>query len=229
MAISVVIADDQEMVRIGFRMILESRPGIDVLADVVDGEAALEAVARLRPDVLLLDIRMPGLDGLEVTRRLCGPDAASGPGSTADEPYRPRIVIVTTFDHDAYVHTALHHGASGFLLKDASPELLVEAVQAAAAGDSLISPAITVRLLRDMAAGAGDPSGSRAPDKPLTEREQEIVRLVARGRTNAEIAAELFLALSTVKAHLANVQGKLEARNRVEIAAWAWETGLVRA
>ncbi|WP_371652120.1 MULTISPECIES: response regulator [unclassified Streptomyces] len=212
MPITVVIADDQEMVRTGFRMILESRPDIDVLDDVFDGPSALEAVDRHDPDVLLLDIRMPGLDGLEVTRRLSGRD-------------RPHIVIVTTFDLDEYVHAALHGGASGFLLKDASPEMLVEAVRAAAAGDSLVSPAITVRLLRELAA-ARPATSLRQPAEPLTERERDVVRCLARGATNAEIAAELYVSLSTVKTHLANVQGKLGARNRVEIAAWAWESGL---
>ncbi|MBP2402322.1 Nitrogen regulation protein C [Streptomyces netropsis] len=220
MAITVVIADDQEMVRTGFRMILESQPDIDVVADVVDGEAALAAVEEHEPDVLLLDIRMPKLDGLEVTRRLSALAAA--------HPERrriPRIVIVTTFDLDEYVHTALRNGASGFLLKDASPAMLVEAVHAAAVGDSLISPAITVRLLRDMAPGA-TASPARQPSEPLTEREADVVRCLARGATNAEIASELFVSLSTVKTHLANVQLKLDARNRVEIAAWAWESGL---
>ncbi|MFG2338316.1 response regulator [Streptomyces yangpuensis] len=213
MAISVVIADDQEMVRTGFRMILESRPDIEVLADVADGEAALAAVAEHHPDVLLLDIRMPKLDGLEVTRRLSGDD-------------RPRIVIVTTFDLDEYVHAALHGGASGFLLKDASPAMLVEAVRAAAAGDALVSPAITVRLLRELAPRASAATGARRPAEPLTERERDVVRCLARGMTNAEIAGELYVSLSTVKTHLANVQTKLDARNRVEIAAWAWESGL---
>ncbi|MEU1814301.1 response regulator transcription factor [Streptomyces roseifaciens] len=220
MAITVVIADDQEMVRTGFRMILESQPDIEVVADVVDGEAALAAVEQYEPDVLLLDIRMPKLDGLEVTRRLS--ERAAGRPETGR---RPRIVIVTTFDLDEYVHTALRNGASGFLLKDASPAMLVEAVHAAAVGDSLISPAITVRLLRDMA--PADPAGPvRAPSEPLTDREADVVRCLARGATNAEIAAELFVSLSTVKTHLANVQLKLDARNRVEIAAWAWESGL---
>ncbi|WP_058044882.1 response regulator [Streptomyces roseifaciens] len=220
MAITVVIADDQEMVRTGFRMILESQPDIEVVADVVDGEAALTAVEQYEPDVLLLDIRMPKLDGLEVTRRL-SERAADRPGTGR----RPRIVIVTTFDLDEYVHTALRNGASGFLLKDASPAMLVEAVHAAAVGDSLISPAITVRLLRDMA--PANPAGpARAPSEPLTDREADVVRCLARGATNAEIAAELFVSLSTVKTHLANVQLKLDARNRVEIAAWAWESGL---
>ncbi|MEU7604283.1 response regulator transcription factor [Streptomyces sp. NPDC040724] len=212
MAIRVVIADDQDMVRTGFRMILESQPDIEVVADVVDGEAALAAVAEHRPDVLLLDIRMPKMDGLEVTRRLSGSDT-------------PHIVIVTTFDLDEYVHAALHGGASGFLLKDASPAMLVEAVRAAAVGDSLVSPAITVRLLREMAPRT-PASQARRPAEPLTEREREVVRCLARGLTNAEIAAELFVSLSTVKTHLANVQAKLDARNRVEIAAWAWESGL---
>ncbi|GAA0458708.1 response regulator transcription factor [Streptomyces sp. NPDC046215] len=220
MAITVVIADDQEMVRTGFRMILESQPDIEVVADVVDGEAALAAVEEHLPDVLLLDIRMPKLDGLEVTRRLSAL-AATHP----ERARRPRIVIVTTFDLDEYVHTALRNGASGFLLKDASPAMLVEAVHAAAVGDSLISPAITVRLLRDMAPAKA--AGSvKAPSEPLTDREADVVRCLARGATNAEIAAELFVSLSTVKTHLANVQMKLDARNRVEIAAWAWESGL---
>ncbi|WJV49395.1 response regulator [Streptomyces flavofungini] len=221
MAITVVIADDQDMVRTGFRMILQSQPDIEVLADVTDGAAALDAVTRHDPDVLLLDIRMPRLDGLEVTRRL-----AARPG------VRPRIVIVTTFDLDEYVHAALGAGASGFLLKNASPAMLVEAVRAAAVGDALVSPAITVRLLRELAAGAPDTTASpatpagRAPSEPLTQRERDVVRALARGRTNNEIAAELHVSLSTVKSHLANVQAKLDARNRVEIAAWAWESGL---
>ncbi|OKI05298.1 DNA-binding response regulator [Streptomyces sp. CB02923] len=220
MAISVVIADDQEMVRMGFRMILESQPDIKVLADVVDGAAALSAVERLRPDVLLLDIRMPKVDGLEVTRRL----AERSPGHP-DHEHKPRIVIVTTFDLDAYVHAALHGGASGFLLKDASPAMLVEAVRAAAVGDALVSPAITVRLLRELAPAAAG-GAARSLTEPLTDREQDVVRALARGRTNAEIAAELYVSLSTVKTHLANVQAKLDARNRVEIAAWVWESGL---
>lgn len=220
MTITVVIADDEEMVRAGFRMILESTADIEVLADVADGEAALDCVHRLCPDVLLLDIQMPGVDGLEVMRRLA--DQKSGEGGAEDD--RPRIVVVTTFDHDEYVHTALRHGASGFLLKDASPNMLVEAVHAASAGDSLISPAITVRLLRDWAHHPRAPV--KQPAQPLTDRELAVVRCLAQGQTNAEIASELFVSLSTVKTHLANVQAKIETRNRVEIAAWAWESGL---
>ncbi|MEU9440913.1 response regulator transcription factor [Streptomyces sp. NPDC048304] len=203
----------------------ESKPGmpIDVLDDVADGAEALEAVERLRPDVLLLDIRMPGVDGLEVTRRLCGPDAVE-----PVDGYRPRIVIVTTFDDDTYVRTALANGACGFLLKDASPALLVEGVRAAAAGDSLISPQITVRLLESMVPDGKSGQSGSAPVEPLPERELDVVRLVAVGRTNAEIAQELLMSMSTVKAHLAHVQRKLQVRNRVEIAAWAWENRQAR-
>ncbi|WP_369245899.1 response regulator [Streptomyces sp. R41] len=213
MAITVVIADDQEMVRTGFRMILESQSDIEVVDDVVDGEAALASVATHDPDVLLLDIRMPGLDGLEVTRRLVATGAE-----------RPRIVICTTFDLDEYVFAALHGGASGFLLKDAGPAMLVEAVRAAAVGDSLVSPAITVRLLRELTSANRTPP--RVPREPLTGREEDVVRCLARGLTNAEIATDLSVSLSTVKTHLTHVQSKLDARNRVEIAAWAWESGL---
>ncbi|MFG2832122.1 response regulator [Streptomyces sp. NPDC048434] len=221
MPISVVIADDQEVVRMGFRMVLESQDDIDVVADVTDGEAALAAVERLRPDVLLLDIRMPRTDGLEVTRRLTG-RAAGRPGYR----HTPRIVIVTTFDLDEYVHAALHGGASGFLLKDASPALLVEAVRAAAVGHLLLSPAITARLLREPAPAGGPSRAARTPSEPLTDRERDVVCALAGGRTNAEIAGALYLSLSTVKSHLANVQTKLDARNRVEVAFWAWESGL---
>ncbi|MEU9037051.1 response regulator transcription factor [Streptomyces sp. NPDC048352] len=223
MPISVVIADDQELVRTGFRMILDNSPGIEVVADVPDGTAALEAARRLRPDVLLADIHMPGPDGLEVTRLLCG---EGSPGARGE--WRPQVVVVTTFDDDAYVRTALRNGASGFLLKDAGPGLLVEAVRAAAAGDSLISPAVTVRLLTEMAADGGAPRGALPPRDVLTGREEEVVALAARGRTNAEIAEELHLSVSSIKAHLARVQTKLGARNRVEVALWAWENGLSR-
>lgn len=214
--IRVLIADDQSMVRTGFRMILENQDDIEVVADVADGIAAVTKARELRPDVCLLDIRMPGLDGLEVTRQLAGPDVA--------DPFK--VVVVTTFDLDEYVHTALRNGASGFLLKDAGPALLIEAVRAADRGDALVSPQITVRLLKHFDGGVAkrdvDP-----PKEPLTARELDVVRAAARGLTNTEIGGELFLSLSTVKTHLAAVQGKIGARNRVEIAAWAWRSGLM--
>ncbi|MDT0456080.1 response regulator transcription factor [Streptomyces sp. DSM 41527] len=226
MPISVVIADDQEVVRMGFRTVLESLPDIEVVAEATDGEAALAAVERLRPDVLLLDIRMPGTDGLEVTRRLTGRPAGHPADRPAGRP-APGIVIVTTFDLDEYVHAALYGGASGFLLKDVGPALLVEAVRAAAVGHFVLSPSVAARLLRELSpVGGKGRAAARTPSEPLTGRERDVVRALAGGRTNAEIAGALYLSLSTVKSHLANVQIKLDARNRVEVAFWAWESGL---
>lgn len=215
-----LIADDQQMVRTGFRMIIDSQPDMEVVAEAADGAEAVEAARRLRPDVCLLDIRMPRLDGLAATRALAGPDV----------PEPLRVVIVTTFDLDEYVYAALRDGASGFLLKDSGPALLVEAVQAAARGDAMVSPSITVRLLQHVAEQQTQtPSEAAAtpPAEPLTDRELDVIRLIARGRTNTEIAGELFVSLSTVKTHLGNIFAKLDARNRVEIAAWAWESGLM--
>ncbi|MER6710367.1 response regulator transcription factor [Streptomyces sp. NPDC000877] len=225
--IRVLIADDQDMVRTGFRFFLDAQPDITVVAEARDGEEAVALARRERPDVCLLDIRMPKLDGLEATRLLAGPQVA--------DPLR--VVVVTTFDLDEYVYGALRGGACGFLLKDSGPTLLAEAVRAAAAGDSLVSPSVTVRLLKHVTAAAAADSAPRpapaAPSaplrEPLTERELDVVRLVALGRTNAEIAAELYVSLSTVKTHLSSVQVKLAARNRVEIAAWAWQNGHARA
>jgi len=216
MTLRVVIADDQEMVRSGFRMILESQ-GVEVVGEAGDGRTAVRLAEELRPDVCLLDIRMPDMDGLEATRLLAGPNVA-----------RPiKVVVVTTFDLDEYVHTAIRNGASGFLLKDAGPTLLLEAIRAAASGDALISPSITVRFLRHFAETTTDKP--QQPESPLTEREEAVVQAVARGRTNAEIGAELFISLSTVKTHLASIHTKLRARNRVEVANWAWTTGRMRA
>ncbi|MGW8374911.1 response regulator transcription factor [Streptomyces sp. ODS28] len=215
--VRVLIADDQEMVRTGFRLILQAQPGMEVVGEAADGAECVELARRLRPDVCLVDVRMPKLDGLEVTRLLAGPKAV--------DPLR--VVVVTTFDQDDYVYGALTGGACGFLLKDAGPGLLVEAVRAAARGDALVSPAVTVRLLERIGQQpeAGGQDGAAGP---LTERELEVVRLVAVGRTNQELCAELHVSLSTVKSHLASIQTKLELRNRVEIAAWAWRSGVVR-
>ncbi|MBP5880118.1 response regulator transcription factor [Streptomyces scabiei] len=233
--IRVLIADDQDMVRTGFRFFLDAQPDITVVAEAADGETAVRLARELRPDVCLLDIRMPRLDGLEATRLLAGPGVA--------DPLR--VVVVTTFDLDEYVYGALRGGACGFLLKDSGPTLLAEAVRAAAAGDALVSPSVTVRLLRHVTAekaeaperkektgraekrrqeGGAGPGAPRSQEA-LTERELDVVRLVALGHTNAEIAASMFVSLSTVKTHLGSIQLKLAARNRVEIAAWAWRTG----
>ncbi|MEW9528071.1 response regulator [Microbispora sp. NPDC049125] len=214
MTIRVLIADDQAMVRGGLRLILEDQPDISVIAEAADGVEAVGLARRLRPDVCLVDIRMPRLDGIEVTRALAGPGVA--------DPLR--VVVVTTFDLDEYVHGALRGGAVGFVLKDAGPVLLVEAVRAASVGDALVSPSLTLRLLRHLTA-AGAPA-AREPARPLSDRETEVVRAIARGRTNQEIAAELFISLSTVKSHISGIQAKLGVRNRVEIAAWAWESRL---
>jgi DNA-binding NarL/FixJ family response regulator len=217
MTIKVLLADDQAMVRGGLRLILEDQPDISVVAEASDGVDAVALARRLRPDVCLVDIRMPRLDGIEVTRALAGPGV----------PHPLRVVVVTTFDLDEYVYGALRGGAVGFVLKDAGPALLVEAVRAASAGDALISPSITLRLLRHLAASTAPAAGG--PTRPLSERETEVVRAIARGRTNQEIAAELFISLSTVKSHLSGIQTKLGVRNRVEIAAWAWENRIVSA
>ncbi|WP_433178751.1 response regulator [Actinoallomurus sp. CA-150999] len=214
MTLRVLLADDQAMVRSGFRLILESQPGITVTAEAADGIQTVALARELRPDVCLVDIRMPGLDGIEVTRTLAGPGVA--------DPLR--VVIVTTFDTDEYVYGALHAGAVGFLLKDAGPALLIEAVRAAAGGDALISPSITVRLLRQLASTRHPDAGAGSR---LSERELDIARNIAKGRTNQEIAAELFISLSTVKTHITRIQHKLGVRNRVEIAAWCWENRIM--
>ncbi len=218
MTIRVLIADDQDLVRTGLRMIIGAHDDFEVIAEAADGVRAVELARQLRPDVCLCDIRMPRLNGIEVTRRLAGPDV----------PDPLAVVVITTFDLDEYVHGALQAGARGFLLKDAGPELLYQAIRAAADGDALIAPSVTARLLQ---AFAGLSSGPVAPpQEALTDREEEVLIKVARGRTNAEISDDLGISLSTVKTHIASLMGKLQARNRVEIAMWAYETGrLVRS
>ena len=215
--ITVLIADDQEIVRTGLVMVLGAQDGIEVVGEAVDGAAAVELARRLRPDVCLLDIRMPGLDGIRATELLAGPDVT--------DPLA--VVVITTFDLDEYVYAALRAGARGFLLKDAGPALLAQAVRAAASGDALIAPSVTTRLLRAFAevAPAAPPA---QPVDQLTAREEEVLLAVARGRTNTEIAHELFVTLSTVKSHVANLMAKVGARNRVEMALWAYDTGRVR-
>ena len=216
MTIRVLLADDQEIIRTGLRMILNAHPDIEVVGEAADGREAVELARRLRPDVCLFDIRMPHVDGIEATRQLAGAEV--------DDPLA--VVVITTFDLDEYVYGALKAGARGFLLKDAGPELLVQAIQAAARGDALIAPNVTARLLATFSnSRAGMPRPQ--PIEPLTVREEEVLVTVARGRTNAEIADELYISLSTVKTHLASLMNKLSARNRVEIAMWAYETGRI--
>lgn len=208
-----LVADDHDLVRVGLGMILDAQPNIQVVAEARTGIEAVTLARRLRPDVCLLDIRMPDLDGIEATRQLAGPDVS--------DPLA--VVVITTFDFDEYVHAALRAGARGFLLKDAGPDLLVQAVHAAARGDALIAPSVTVRLLQAFArAGART---TAQPLEPLSPREEEVLRTVARGLTNAEIGGEMHLSVSTVKAHIASLMTKLGVRNRVEIAAFAYESG----
>ena len=210
MTLRVLVADDQEIVRTGLAMILSAQDGIEVVATAVDGQDAVEQARALRPDVCLLDIRMPRLNGIEATRALAGPDV----------PDPMAVVVVTTFDLDEYVYGALLAGAKGFLLKDCGPELLTHAVRAAADGGSLIAPTVTTRLLSSFATRDTPPQ----PTSPLTEREEQVLLAVARGRTNHEVAAELYISLSTVKTHLGSLMAKLGVRNRVELALWAYQT-----
>jgi DNA-binding NarL/FixJ family response regulator len=213
MPIRVLVADDQVLVRTGFRLVLDAEPDIEVISEAADGETAVRLARSLRPDVTLMDIRMPRMDGLRATELLAGAGVA--------DPLR--VVVVTTYDVDENVYAALLAGACGFLLKDAGPRWLAEAVRAAAKGEAMVSPSVTVRLLRHFTRD----SSKTAAQIPLTTRELDVVLAVARGRTNAEIAADLSISLSTVKSHLASVQEKLTARNRTEIAIWAWQHGLV--
>ena len=211
----VVIADDQTLVRGGFRMILGAA-GIPVVAEAADGAQAVAEVLKHRPDVVLMDIRMPEMDGLEATRRILASQAGAG----------CRIIILTTFDLDQYVYTALTAGASGFLLKDVSPEQLVAAVRLVRSGDALLAPSITRRLIKQFAPRpASQPAGHRDLSG-LTPRELEVLRLLARGLSNAELAAQLTLSEATVKTHVARILGKLGLRDRVQAVVLAYETGL---
>jgi DNA-binding NarL/FixJ family response regulator len=211
----VVVVDDQELVRSGFRLILE-RAGVEVIGEAGDGLEALDVVRRLLPDVVLMDVRMPRLDGIEATRRLVSelPDL--------------KVLALTTFDLDEYVYAAVRAGASGFLLKDVSPDGLVHAVRAVARGDTMLAPALTRRLLDRFAAGPA-PGALPAGLADLTEREIEVLRLVARGGSNADIAAELFLSEATVKTYVSRLLTKLRLRDRVQLAVLAYENGLVTA
>ena len=212
--IRVLIADDQTLVRSGFRMILEPETDIDVVGEAGDGAEAVEAVARLQPEVVLMDVRMPGMDGLEATRRIL----------QSKEP--PRIVVLTTFDLDEVVYEALRAGASAFLLKDASAERMVTAIRVAADGGSLFAPSVTRRLIDEFSRITAPPPIPALDE--LTPREREVLELVARGRTNAEIAAELVVTAHTVKTHIARILSKLGLRDRTQAVIAAYEAGFVK-
>lgn len=219
MTTGVLLVDDQELMRMGFRMVIDSQPDLSVVGEAATGREAIAAAARLRPDVLLMDVRMPELDGVEATRRIVASDSEA------------RVIILTTFDLDEYVYAALRAGASGFLLKDAQPGDLLSAIRAVAGGDAVVAPSVTRRLLstyshRLPAPGSPDPS-QRARLEQLTSREQEVLLHVADGLSNAEIAARLVLSEATVKTHVGRILAKLGLRDRVQIVVFAYETGLV--
>jgi len=211
----VVVADDQALVRTGFRMILTA-DGIEVVGEATNGAEAIDAVRRTRPDVVLMDIRMPEMDGLEATRRILT-------GASSE----PRVIILTTFDLDHYVYAALSAGASGFLLKDVTPEHLVAAVRMVRSGDALLAPAITRRLVERFAGRSAETATIHRDLSTLTPRELEVLRLLARGLSNAELAADLHLSEATVKTHVARILAKLGLRDRVQAVVVAYETGLV--
>jgi len=212
--IRVLIADDQALVRTGFRVILNAEPDLEVVGEAADGRETIEAVRTQRPDVVLMDIRMPNLDGIEATRRL----AAAAPA--------PRVLILTTFDLDQYVYEALRAGASGFLLKDASAEELLQAVRVVAAGEALLSPSITRRLIADYARRPPPNERPAALDE-LTPRELEVLRLIARGLSNRDVARKLVLGDATIKTHVARIFAKLDLHDRTQAVVLAYETGLV--
>ena len=213
--IRVMLVDDQAMVRTGFRMILEAEPGLTVVGEAVDGRDAVEMVDRARPDVILMDVRMPNMDGIEACERICRSDTNA------------RVMMLTTFDLDDYVHAALRAGASGFLLKDAPPEQLIDAIRIVAAGDALLAPSVTQILIDEIARRpVGQPEAFPGISE-LTEREADVIRLMARGLSNGEIAGELFLGEATVKTHVGRILAKLGARDRVQAVVAAYESGLV--
>jgi DNA-binding NarL/FixJ family response regulator len=211
MSVRVLIADDQSMVRAGFRMLLAGEPDIEVVAEASDGLEAVDKAARFRPTVVLMDIRMPELDGLEATRRILAADDTA------------RVLVLTTFDLDEYVYEALRAGASGFVLKDDPPEQLLAAIRTVARGDALLSPAITRRVIKQFTR-IPRPAPPRQLDD-LTERELEVFRLIARGLSNAEIGRELYISDTTVKTHITHILQKLDLRDRVQAVVFAYETG----
>jgi DNA-binding NarL/FixJ family response regulator len=218
MTLGVLIADDQALMRAGFRMILEAEPDLEVVGEAADGQEAVAEATRLRPDVVLMDVRMPEMDGIEATRRLL------------DGSHDTKVVMLTTFDMDEYVYEALRAGASGFLVKDVPPEQLVAGIRSVATGDSLLAPSVTRRLIQTYVQRPPDTVRPPSPDLArLTERELEVLKMMARGQSNAEIAGELFVGETTVKTHVAHVLAKLGVRDRVQAVVFAYESGLVLA
>ena len=218
MSVRVLIVDDQALVRTGFKMILEAEPDLEVVGEAADGQEALAQARSLSPDVVLMDVRMPELDGIEATRQLLG-----------DEEATAKVVMLTTFDMDEYVYEALRAGASGFLLKDVPPEQLVAGIRAVASGDALLAPSVTRRVIEEFV--RRPPDSVRTPPErlgELTARELEVLKLIARGLSNAEIAKELFVSETTVKTHVAHVLMKLQLRDRVQAVVLAYESGLVQ-
>ena len=221
MTIRVLIVDDQGMVRTGFAAFLNAQADIEVVGEAADGQQAVEAVAELAPDVVLMDIRMPGMNGLDATRTIVANDVPASDRS------RPRVLVLTTFDLDEYVYEALRAGASGFLLKDASARELAEAVRVVAAGDAVIAPSVTRRLIAEFAHLGGPRAPTRTRLEGLTDRETEVLALIARGLSNAEIAAELVVAEQTIKTHIGRIFAKLGLRDRAQAIVFAYESGLV--
>ena len=218
MSIRVLLADDQAMVRAGFRMILESEPDIEVVGEAEDGAKAVSQVRALRPDVVLMDVQMPNMDGLEATRQI----------AALDLPDPVRVLILTTFERDEYIFEALRSGASGFMLKNAAPEELIEAVRIVAGGNSLLAPSVTRRVIEEFAKGPAPAAVDTSRLNVLTEREAEVLALLARGKSNAEIANELYVGEATVKTHISNMLTKLNLRDRVQAVVFAYESGLIR-
>ncbi|MEU5882226.1 response regulator transcription factor [Spirillospora sp. NPDC047279] len=227
MSIRVVIVDDQGMVRSGFGVLLNAQPDIEVVGEAVNGEEGLRVVAALRPDVVLMDVRMPVMDGLEATRRLLSSTPDTLEASDADDGVLPKVLMLTTFDLDDYVYEALRAGASGFLLKDASATELSDAVRVVAAGDALLSPSITKRLISEFSRLGAPRPPARKQLGELTERETEVLALVARGLSNGEIAEKLVVAEQTVKTHFGRILMKLNLRDRAQAIVYAYEVGLV--
>ncbi|MEV6637664.1 response regulator transcription factor [Actinoplanes sp. NPDC051470] len=217
--IRILIVDDQSMIRVGIRAILESQDDMTVVGEAENGRAGIDKTRGLRPDLVLMDVRMPVLDGLAATSALLGPERAEG--------HHPRVLMLTTFDLDDYIYEALRAGASGFLLKDSEPDELLQAVRVVAGGEALLSPSVTRRLIENFVAARPRATTGSTQLNGLTDREREVLRLIALGRSNAEIAAELFIAEQTTKTHVSRILGKLGLRDRVQAVVFGYESGLV--